>query len=77
MAPLGTKDQKEKPKKLRKAPSSDHLAAAGEVAKTTKENGGGNAVDAEVEEMRTRAARNRTFLHVQVSRSVGLRFEAE
>jgi hypothetical protein len=58
------------PRKVKKVPSSEQLVSR--VEELRKSRGANNAVDMEIEEMRTRASRNRTFLRIQVSRYVPL-----
>jgi hypothetical protein len=56
-------------RRLRKVSSSDYLASKKEGDDPGKgSRGPRNAVDAEVEQMRWRASRNRTFLHIRVAR---------
>jgi len=58
------------PRKVKKVTSSEQLGSRAEELR--KSRGANNAVDMEIEEMRARASRNRTFLRIQVSRYVPL-----
>lgn len=56
----------------KKVPSSDQLDSRAEDLRGPR--GTNKAVDMEIEEMRARASRNRTFLQIQVSRYISLDF---
>ena len=55
-------------RKLRKTPSSDHLRLKGQRTEISRAHDIVKAVDADIEEMRARSNRNRTFLRISVSR---------
>lgn len=62
--PSGSNGQR----RLRKSPSSDHLRTKPQTGEKPVRLTAPKTVDADVEEMRLRASRNRTFLHIKVSR---------